>query len=248
LIFLLTIPFLQRIIKIIYRLVPDQTLSATSGVRHIDNRVLNTPQIALGLARSEVVHMSQAVLKMISDSGRLFHRHSIHLLSSLRHQEQSLNQLQRELSHFLVALSQRSVASNVALEISMLMNRINDLKRICDHCSKLLDLQQRKISDKIDFSRPAIAEVEQLSSVVTSFMTLVVAALESFDDSLLNQARIFEAKIAQLEEKSRINHMSRLNTGECSVVSGLVYIDMLHHFGQIGEHAFNIAQSLAGER
>jgi phosphate:Na+ symporter len=52
--------------------------------------------------------------------------------------------------------------------------------------------------------------------------------------------------VDRLEESMRNNHMARLNTGECSVQQGLIFIDMSHNLAKIGSHAFNVAKSIRG--
>jgi len=46
----------------------------------------------------------------------------------------------------------------------------------------------------------------------------------------------------------RRSHIERLNSGDCDVDQGLVFIDMLSSFEKMGDHAFNIAQSISGVR
>ncbi|MCK4535958.1 MAG: hypothetical protein KAT93_03030, partial [Desulfuromonadales bacterium] len=50
------------------------------------------------------------------------------------------------------------------------------------------------------------------------------------------------------EDSLRNNHIRRLNTGECSVDSGLVFIDMLHNFEKIGDHSYNLAEAVVGKK
>ncbi len=57
-----------------------------------------------------------------------------------------------------------------------------------------------------------------------------------------------EDNIDYLEESMRNNHIARLNTGECAVLPGLIFIDMLHNFEKIGDHTFNVAQAVVGEK
>ena len=43
-----------------------------------------------------------------------------------------------------------------------------------------------------------------------------------------------------------MNHIARLNTGECAVAPGLVFIDMLHSYEKIGDHTFNVSEAILG--
>ena len=65
------------------------------------------------------------------------------------------------------------------------------------------------------------------------------------DRTIMEKARHMEDTVDLLEETMRNNHISRLNTGECSVLPGLVFIDMLHNFEKIGDHTYNVAQNQA---
>ena len=56
-----------------------------------------------------------------------------------------------------------------------------------------------------------------------------------------------EEAIDRMEETLRNNHIARLNTGECTVGSGLIYIDMLHNLEKIGDHTYKLARTLAGK-
>jgi len=71
-------------------------------------------------------------------------------------------------------------------------------------------------------------------------------ALDARDGTFIAQAQVLEDGIDRLEESLRNNHIARLNTGECTVTSGLIYIDMLHNLEKIGDHTFKLVRSLAG--
>jgi phosphate:Na+ symporter len=46
----------------------------------------------------------------------------------------------------------------------------------------------------------------------------------------------------------RNNHITRLNTGECAVLPGLIFIDMLHNFEKIGDHTYNVSKAIVGAK
>lgn len=57
-----------------------------------------------------------------------------------------------------------------------------------------------------------------------------------------------ENQIDALEEHLRTNHITRLNTGECSVTPGLIFIDLLHNFEKIGDHTHSVARAILGKK
>ena len=60
-------------------------------------------------------------------------------------------------------------------------------------------------------------------------------------------AQGLEKAIDEMRIRMRDSHISRLNEQCCSVASGLMFIDMLSSFEKIGDHAYSVAQVLAGE-
>jgi phosphate:Na+ symporter len=68
------------------------------------------------------------------------------------------------------------------------------------------------------------------------------------DRTILDKANHMETVVDDLEEGLRNNHISRLNTGECAVLPGLIFIDMLHNFEKIGDHTYNVAEAVIGKK
>ncbi|HKL26672.1 MAG TPA: PhoU domain-containing protein, partial [Desulfuromonadales bacterium] len=102
--------------------------------------------------------------------------------------------------------------------------------------------------ERVAFSEIANQEIARIAKVTQEFMALVIGAMETGDKTIFEQAQQLEDAIDALEEGLRNNHIRRLNTGECTVDSGLVFIDMLHNFEKIGDHSFNLAQAVVGRK
>ena len=64
----------------------------------------------------------------------------------------------------------------------------------------------------------------------------------------MSSANNLEGEINSLRHEMRRHHIERLNNGTCEVNPGLIFIDMLSSFEKIGDHAYNIAESISGLR
>ena len=124
------------------------------------------------------------------------------------------------------------------------MHVVNDLERIGDHCMDLGRLVQRKIDQRIEFSDAARREISDISELVRSFYNKTAQAAETGDQAVVETAQELEDAIDSMETMLRDNHIYRLNTGECTVNSGLIYIDILHDLEKIGDHTYKIAKSV----
>jgi phosphate:Na+ symporter len=51
-----------------------------------------------------------------------------------------------------------------------------------------------------------------------------------------------------MEDSMRRKHIERLNTGRCTVNSGLIFIDVVHSFEKIGDHAINVTEAILGRK
>ena len=127
-----------------------------------------------------------------------------------------------------------------------MMNMVNDLERVGDHCENLWTLNQRKLDQRITFSAIAMNEITEISGLTSRFLATITAALNEKDKEIYDEAYHLEDAIDDLEERLRNNHIRRLNTGECTVNSGLIFIDMLHNFEKIGDHTFSLAKAIVG--
>ena len=67
-------------------------------------------------------------------------------------------------------------------------------------------------------------------------------------EEMMARSNQMEDRVDDLERTLRENHITRLNSGECAVMPGLIFIDMLHNYEKIGDHTFNLAEAVAGEK
>jgi phosphate:Na+ symporter len=217
-------------------------------LKYIDNRVLNTPPIALGQARAETKRMAQVALEMVDDTVLFLMDGDEKRIKPLEKKEEMVDILQKEITDFLVALSQKSITPETSKDIASMMHMVNDLERVGDHCENLWQLGLRKKSQKVIFSETALVEIKELSDKTREFLAFVISALERRDATIAQKADYMEEAIDQMEAVLRNNHITRLNTGECAVLPGLIFIDMLHNFEKIGDHTHNVSKAIVGAK
>lgn len=241
------LPLIGLLAKITTFLVRGRENDVEFHLKFIDSRVLNTPPIALGQARAETRRMAQLALEMLDGAISFLGDLDERRLPALVKKEETLDRLQKEITDFLVALSQKSITQETSRDVAAMMHMVNDLERIGDHCENLWRLGVRKKGEKIVFSEAGVAELEELAELTRSFLAFTVAALERRDRTVGKEVTSMENRIDELEAQFRTNHINRLNTGECGVQQGLLFIDMLHNFEKIGDHTFKLTKSLVEE-
>lgn len=245
---LLFLPLIGGLARLACLLYPGKDELPEFHLKYIDNRVLNTPPIALGQARSETRRMAHLTLGMLDETMVYFRDGDGRHLAFLNKTEDSVDLLQKEITDFLVNLSQKSITQEMSRDVASMMHIVNDLERVGDHCEGIWKRAGRLRDLGLPFSATALQEVEELAERTRGFLEFVVDALDRRDRSIGPKAGEMVGEIDALEETLRNNHIARLNTGECSVQQGLIFIDMLHGFSKIGSHAFNVGKALTGEK
>ena len=245
---LIFLPLVGLLAKLTTMLIPGREAEVEFQLKYLDNRVLSTPPIALAQARSETRRMAQVAQDMVNETLEFLQDNDLKRIPALEKKEELTDILQKEITDFLVALSQTSITPETSKEVASMMHMVNDLERVGDHCENLWLLSQRKMDQKISFSDMAMAEIAEISEITKAFLERIIRALNEKDQGVYEEAHKLEDAIDDLEEKLRNNHIARLNTGECTVNSGLIYIDMLHNFEKIGDHTFNLAKAVVGKK
>jgi phosphate:Na+ symporter len=244
-IFLPLVGLLAKISTVIIR-GNDETVEFQ--LKYLDNRVLSTPPIALAQARSETRRMAQVALEMVDETLLFLQDNDLKKIPGLEKKEDLTDVLQKEITDFLVKLSQKSITQESSREVASMMNMVNDLERVGDHCENLWTLNQRKLDQKITFSEIAMNGISEISDLTREFLATIIQALEDKNTGIFDEAHKLEDGIDDIEERLRNNHIKRLNTGECTVNSGLIFIDMLHNFEKIGDHTYNFAKAVVGKK
>jgi phosphate:Na+ symporter len=245
---LVFLPFIGLLATIASKLVSGTESELDVQLKYIDNRMLETPPLALSQARAETVRMADIAKSCLNRTIDFLHRNDLRMLKDLRKTEDMLDMLQKEIINFLVAISQCPVTQEASKEISSLMHMVNDLEKIGDYCENLWEQNERKIDKKAKFSDMANEEIATLAAKTMEFLEFVTRALEERNVGIEEQAHAMENCIDELEDQYRRHHITRLNTGECAVIPGLIFIDMLHNFEKIGDHTHSISRAIVGKK
>ncbi len=246
----LFLPFANQLAWIATRLVKDKK-DAQSGLIFIDPKLVASPPMALHAARGELGHMLEEVETMLSRVLMLVASPEKKLgkvADAVLLSEQKVDFLQKEITEYLVSVTRLETSLQQSQEITGMINTVSDVERMGDHCESLLKLLARRYDKKLDLSDRAIKELNEIGERVLEFLKLLRDNLQDPAADVLPRARHIENKINEMRRAMRKEHVVRLQDGSCDVLSGLLFIDMLTSFEKMGDHSYNVAEMLAGER
>ncbi len=92
-------------------------------------------------------------------------------------------------------------------------------------------------------------ELEKISKYVGDFTALISNNL-NFNPilDLMQKAIFLEERINEERKNLKKTHTKLLRKGKEEVNSALILMDMLTNLEKIGDHSFNVAQALVGEK
>jgi phosphate:Na+ symporter len=211
--------------------------------RFLDFRVVNTPSLAFLQAENELKRMAQVAHSMLSDTVEQFYGFNAKRASQIKQKENLLDVLQKELSGFLVLLARKSLASEKSVDIPVFLSVVNDLEDIGDNCETIVDCLRRKKEGNVFFSDSAMSELKSLAKKSSYLVTLAVDSLDSFDVPDVESMRLLNKELLGEAEILKKNHLVRLSSGTCTVIAGLLFMEIVSSFAKIGDNAFTIIET-----
>ncbi len=197
---LIFLPLVGVLAKLSTLMIRGQDAEVDFHLKFLDTRVLNTPPIALAQARAETLRMAQVAQEMVDETLRFLQDNDVKRIPGLEKKEELTDVLQKEITDFLVSLSQQSITQEASREVASMMHMVNDLERVGDHCENLWNLCQRKLDQKITFSDVAMAEISEISEVTKQFLATTITALADKNTGIYPEAQRLEDAIDNLEE------------------------------------------------
>jgi len=236
---LLMLPLSGFLEKLVTRLVPDAAQPEPQP--ELDERLLNTPPIALKRCRETAADMAKTsvdALKAGMDS--LFH-YTPALAATIREKEELTDHDEDILGTYLIKLSTKPISTADNEEAVKLLKIIGDFERISDHAVNLLESAEELRRKSFAFTAAAMSELKVLSAAVTEILGLSLAAFLHDDPESAFQVEPLEQVIDQLKEQMRTRHILRMQQGVCSVEAGFVWSDLLTDLERTSDHCSNIA-------
>ncbi len=239
------LPLMGFFVRSAARILPgiDGNLDYEPRPKFIDNRILNTPSIALLQAKNETRRMASIAESMFEDVVKQFYKYDARRTMRIKQKEEALDALQRDISNFLVSLSKQSVGQDSFLEIPLMLQVISGLEHIGDQNETVLDYLRRKKEDKIIFSAAAMTELRYLAATVGDLVRVAVASVQESGRDSLSAGTELRESVTQLQENMLDNHIKRLTDGECTVIAGLNYSDIVGGFSKIADASMQIIKS-----
>ncbi len=234
-------PFYKQLEKLSKVLVRDKA-EENETVNRLDERLLETPSIAVGVATDVTYAMAEVSFDAFKKSLMLYNGpYDSKLAEEIRALEGKADSYEDALGSYLVKLSACDMDERDSEQTTKLLHLIGDLERVSDHAVNIVESVEEIKEKKISFSNEANHELEVLQNAVSEILDITYNALVKNDLKLATDVEPLEEVIDDLRDKIKLNHIIRLQKSECTIEHGFVLSDLLNNFERVADHCSNIA-------
>lgn len=237
-------PFAGALVKLAEKIMPGEEKEDMGGLKFLDERILENPAIAVGQAVKETARMGHFALENMNKAMQAFFDRNEKLIDEVMNLEIIINQLEREITKFLVSLSNSNLSETDYMRATNLYHTLNDIERIGDHAENIAELARFNIEHNLIFSDDAVDELHEMIKKVDQVVRDAITSLENDDIGLAKTIYLQEEEIDRLEVEFRAEHINRLNNQLCNPSSGVIFLDILSNLERIADHATNISKTV----
>lgn len=237
------LPFIGLLVKAANKIIKGNDEEEKYGVTFIDERLLESPAIAIAQTVKEITRMANKSKDNLGLAMEAFRTGDSELIEKVYKNEKLINILEDEITRYLIEISKLDLADKDHVKIDSLFHVINDAERIGDHAENIVDLASEKKVKKLKMSEEAEQELDKMFKSTIESLDISISMLETTTYEKLEEVVKIEENIDLLERKCRQSHINRLNKGTCDATIGTMFLDIASNLERIGDHSMNIAQA-----
>ena len=233
------LPFANVLEKLAIATIPDDAQKESFAL--LDERLLNTPAMAVERARSATAEMAELARTGVIQAMSLTHKWDDALAQKVREEEEKVDHYEDALGTYLVKLSGREMSHADSQSVNTLLHTISDFERISDHSVNLLESAEEMHTKDVHFSNDAREELQVLEDAVQDTLNRTTDAFRKGDLHLAGKVEPLEQVVDELVRAIKARHIARLQAGSCSIEYGFILDDLLTNYERVCDHCSNVA-------
>jgi phosphate:Na+ symporter len=237
------LPLVRLLERAAIKLTPSRKDSLELAPIYLERHLLGSPTVAIQQTIKELIRMAEMAKDALGNGIACFFNHDSSLEDRVRKQEDAIDLLQKEITQYLIEISERNLEETEAEEIPVLVHSVNDVERIGDHAENIIELAARKQEQRLEISGKALDELKQIGDHTLSMFDEVLQTLREQDDKAAHRVLEREEVLNSMQVQLKENHVLRLQNQECLILSGLLFVSFVDNLEKIGDHITNIAQA-----
>ncbi len=235
------IRFLEKMVCAIFKEIVDEEDKDIVEISVLDDRFIAHPTVAIEQAKTVLCSMAHMAQKNLIRSMELLDTFSQEKYDKIQRREDKVDRYEDKLGTYLVKITQQELTSGQNKEVSKLLHTISDFERISDHAVNISQAAAELFNEKLRFSDCAVEDVELMSLIMKEIVGNVIDAFEQNKVEYAYKTEPLEELVDIYCDEMKMNHVKRVQKGECTLHQGFIFNDLLTDFERIADHCSNVA-------
>jgi len=239
------LPFTKYIVKLSQFIIRGEDKgSELMSLQYIDDRLLTTPNVAVGQLAKEIDRMGSLAIENLTCAVEAFAHKDEDKIEEIEDREVAINFLEHEITTYLVKLNQHQLSEHETVVVSGFYHVVNDIERVGDHAININDYLKLIIERNTQLTEDGVAEVKEMYASVKEILELAMEAFRTRNTAILEGIYPLEQKIDEMEKTLANGHIERLKKNQCTPRMGMIFTDLASNLERVADHATNIANSI----
>ncbi len=240
----LLFPVSDWIIKLAKKIGRVEEDSQDKSMVQLDERVLQTPGLALQSTVNEVIRMGQIVEDSLMVAKKVLFSLKDSDIQFLKEEEATVDRLSAGITNYAIKVGALQISEKEHQDVAHLLQVVSDMERISDYCENISEFAETLYEKKASFSEIGEEQLKEMMEVCTDSYRYALKAFENQDRAMALKVIEKETQADNLELRLRNKHIQRLANNQCKTEAGIVYLDTLVCLERISDHARNIAEEV----
>lgn len=242
---LILFPFVKKIeklVEVLFPLGPDD--GELAEIDSLEERFIGHPALAIAQSRTVLCSMARKSQKNLERAISLLDQFSLEEYETIQKKEDVIDRYEDKLGTYIVKITQQELTPEQNKEVSKFLHTISDFERIADHAINIAEAAKEMYDKKQEFSENGKKDMFLMQSVVKEIVNLVVRAFENNSLEHAYRTEPLEELIDGYCDEMKMNHIKRVQSGQCTLSQGFVFNDLLTDYERIADHCSNVAVAI----
>lgn len=237
---LIFLPFTRQLVWLVNLFVRgEDKLDASPAFLNLND--IHNPEKAFDNVRLEVQRMCAMCIDMTKEAVEAFFDDDEHRQEMVLKREDLTDDLFDSIADYVIESSASAMPSDLSSRAPELMSIMSDVERVGDHAENIVEISQAFKKKHVRLTDEAQADISSLLSIVTDMGSQVISLFDK--TSAQSEKGIFDlhAKAKILTTDMLGKHEKRLREGNCTIMAGIVFTDIVTNLRRVANHLRNVA-------
>lgn len=207
----------------------------------LDERLVDIPSMGIANSLKVIQKMGEIAEKNFRKAIQLIDKFDIKKLEHIEGREKAIDKMDVMVTNFLVKIGSLEISDQDSKNVTLLLKIDAELEKIGDDAYKLSKLIESMNEKDQRFSISGDKEVKIMYNMVEDTILRTLKALKEKDTDIAIEIEALKQLAEKYKEEYKTAHIERMKAKQCSVETGMTFMEILAVYERIIGHCINIS-------